>query len=527
MILNVVLGGGFVVAAAASAVRYRRGQRRETPERLVATVLPLVAYVLAAGFFSALCKAPYYGWNGARLAPVVAWVGGRPLYSTQDAGSVQTTMYPPLSAVAYAPAAAFPEPTSAVVAGSLLAQLYYFLPVLYLCLTCPLSLAQPGDRRLGLLLFSLFVTLTLGFSGLCGSATFIHADAPALGLGLASCLVLSRARSSEPVRFGLCALLAWLSVCSKQPMLPLVGVLPLWTLLGEGWRQALRLTLWLISVGAAVAALLLAMFPLDGLVFNTVLIPLRVPWLGSFPSNLAYTFLELQAYLLPVVLLLAGLVILLLREDPMSKTSAWQARNDWLLPLAVALILLPVSVLGRVKIGGALNSFSFTLYFAAAAVVMLAGRLLRLWEEHKQVALRSSCVLFVALASLAVTVYSFQRIIGDKLHLLSAERNENRWAYESLVRDRGSGTYFPGQPLAHWLANGELPHLSLAVYDRDTVTPYPSRPPQIRAHVPANLSKICIGNDFGKESERLVKEHFPEFGKPLDEDGAFHCVGRR
>ncbi len=521
MILNLVLSAGFVAAAAASAVQYRRGRRQETSLRLVQTALPLVIYVLAASFFSSLYQAPYFVWNGARLAPAVAWVRGHPLYSTADAGSVQTTMYPPFAAIAYAPAAVFPEPTSAVVAGSLLAHLYYFLPVLYLCL------ARSRDRRLGLLLFSLFTTLTLGFRGLQGSASFIHADAPALGLGLASCLVLSRAESSQRMRFGICGLLAWLSVWSKQPLLPLVGVLPLWVLLCEGRRPVLRFTLWLVSVGAAAAAVFLVLFPLDGLLFNTVVVPRDVPWVGRFPSNLAYAFLELQAYLLPVTLILVGCVILLLRDDPVSKLSAWLARNDWVLPLAAALILLPVSVLGRVKIGGALNNFSYTLYFAVAAVLMIVLRLLQLWDGHKESARRSACVLFVALSSIVVAVYGFQRIIGAKLHLLSAERNENRQAYEYLVRHRDRPAYFPGQPLAHLLAGDALPHFSLAVYDRDTLTPYPLRPPQIRARVPANLSRICIGQDFRKESEHLVHSHFPDFGKPLDEGGPFTCIGRR
>ena len=521
MFLNLVLSAGFVAAAAASAAQCRRGRRQQTSLLLVQTALPLVIYVLAASFFSSLYQAPYLAWNAARLAPAVAWVHGRPLYSTEDAGSVQTTMYPPLAAIAYAPAAVFPEPTSAVLAGNLLAHLYYFLPVLFLCL------ARSRDRRLGLLLFSLFTTLTFGFWGLAGSASFIHADAPALGLGLASCLVLSRTESSQQTRFGVSAALAWLSVLSKQPLLPLVGVLALWVLLSEGWRQAFRFSAWLISIGMATVTLLLALFPLDGLLFNTVLIPREVPWLGSFPSNLAYAFLELQAYLLPIALILAGCVILLLRDDPASKPSAWLARNDWVLPLTAGLILLPVSVLGRVKIGGALNNFSYTLYFGVAAVLMIVLRLLRLWDEHKEAACRTACVSFVALSSILVAVYGFQRIIGDKLHLLSAERNENRQAYEYLVRHRDSTAYFPGQPLAHWLAGEALPHFSLAVYDRDTLTPYPLRPAQIRAHVPANLSKICIGQDFRKESEHLVNSHFPDFGKPLDGHGPFTCVGRR
>ena len=197
------------------------------------------------------------------------------------------------------------------------------------------------------------------------------------------------------------------------------------------------------------------------------------------------------------------------------------------MPLAVGLILLPVAVLGRVEIGGALNSFSYTLYFVAAALLMIVLRLLRLWDENRQVACRSAGVLFLALSSIVISLHGFQRIIGDKLHLLTAERNENRAAYEHLLGRRDNSAYSPGQPLAHLLAADALPHLSLAVYDRDTLTPYTLRAPQIQAHAPANLSKICIGQDFKKESGHLVNSHFPDFGKPLVKIGPFTCIGRR
>ena len=403
MPLNLALGAGFIAAVAVSVAAYRRG--RESSDRLLQGALPLVVYVLAASFLSSLYKAPHWGWNGARLAPVVAWVGGEPLYSTENAGSVQTTMYPPFSAVAYVPAAVFTEPTSAVVVGSLLAHVYYFAPILYMCLW------RPYRRGFGLLLFSLFAILTFSFRGLEGAASIIHADAPALGLGLASCIVLTRARSSQWARFGLSALLAWLSVWSKQPLLPLVAVLPLWVLLCDGGRQAVRFALWLMSVGAAMAALFLTLFPLEGLLFNTVLIPREVPWVGAFPSNLAYAFLELQTYLLPIVLILLGSVILLIRDDPATKLSTWLPPNDWVLPAAAALILVPVSVLGRVKIGGALNNFSYSLYFALAAGVMIMLRLLHLWDQHKGLARRDTLISFVALSSLLISVYGFQHLL--------------------------------------------------------------------------------------------------------------------
>ena len=484
--------------------------------------MPVVVYVLGASLFGSLYRAPHLGWNAARLAPAIGWVRGHALYSTEQAGSVQTTMYSPFSAIAYAPAALFDEPTSAVVAGSILAHLYYFLPVLYL------ALSEPGRRSLGFLLFFFFAVVTFNFEGPSESIR-IHADAPALGLGLTSCIVLLRCRGDLSHRNMLMtAVAAWLAVWSKQPLLPLVPTLCLWVFATRGRRQGIGFALWMASAGVATAGLLFMMFPLDGLLFNTVRVPAQVPWLGNFPYNLAFTFLELQEYLLPVALTLLGCTILLLRQDPVDHLSQWLLRNPWSLLLLASLVLVPVSVLARVKIGGALNNFSYTLHLALAAVIAVSLRLSHLWDTHEEKSALHSYTKLIALSGLLVAVWAFQSTVSRKLHLFPEERNENRIAYDYVRDHPGSGVYFPGQPLAHLLAEKSLPHFSLAVYDRDTLTPYRVGMKQIAAHLPTNLSQVCIGHDFKKESDRMVRTHLPEFAKtPVQTVGdPFECVGK-
>ena len=377
-----------------------------------------------------------------------------------------------------------------------------------------------------LLLFFFFAVITFNFQGL-SEVIRIHADAPALGLGLTSCIVLLRCRGVVSRRnMLLTAVAAWLAVWSKQPLLPLLPTLCVWVFATRGRRQGIGFALCMASVGVATAGLFFMVFPLDGLLFNTVRVPAQVPWLGNFPYNLAFTFLELQGYLLPVALTLLGCTILLLRRDPADHLSQWLLQNPWSMLVFVSLVLVPVSVLARVKIGGALNNFSYTLHFALAAVIAVSLRLSHLWDTREEKSALHSYTKLIALSGLLLAVWAFQSTISQKLHLLLRERNENRIAYDYVRAHLGSGVYFPGQPLAHLLAENGLPHFSLAVYDRDTLTPYRVGAKQIAAHLPTNMSQVCMGRDFKKESDHMLRMHLPEFAETSAQTvgDPFECV---
>ncbi len=161
-------------------------------------------------------------------------------------------------------------------------------------------------------------------------------------------------------------------------------------------------------------------------------------------------------------------------------------------------------------------------------MIAVSLRLSHLWDTHEEKSALHSYTKLIALSGLLVAVWAFQSTVSRKLHLFPEERNENRIAYDYVRDHPGSGVYFPGQPLAHLLAEKSLPHFSLAVYDRDTLTPYRVGMKQIAAHLPTNLSQVCIGHDFKKESDRMVRTHLPEFAKtPVQTVGdPFECVGK-
>ena len=406
--INFLLSAGFIASALIALIWDRQGRQLPTGDRLLRAAFPLAFYLLIASFFSSWYQAPYHAWDGARLAPAIALWNAEPLYSTSRTGSVQTTMYPPFSAIAFAPAALFDQPGAAMLAGSLLAHCYYFFPVLYLCLSLP------GDRKLSVMLLFLFVTVSFNYAELGASASRVHADAPALGFGLAACLVLTREKLSPHRRFALAASLVWLSIWSKQLLLPLAILLPLWVLLAHGRRAALHLTLWLVGLGTLFAVGLLVVFGTEGLFFNTVAIPGAMPWIRKTPFNLAYVFMELVDYLLPILLVLLGCVVLLLREDPVSNLRTWLRGNAWMLVFLAALALVPSSVLGRVKVGGALNNLSYTLYFALAATAMIMMRLADLWDRSPGGEEFDTFKRFTALAGILVALYGLGSVLGPE-----------------------------------------------------------------------------------------------------------------
>jgi hypothetical protein len=155
---------------------------------------------------------------------------------------------------------------------------------------------------------------------------------------------------------------AWLSVWSKQTMVPLPPALWLWATSAGGWRAGLKAGTWLFATGAVISSAFLLSFDRDAMLFDAVSWPGHLPWKGSTPGNLFDALYEFLPHALPfAVVLMAG-------------TSGKGDGARWRLPVLVALAMVPMAVLGRVKKGGDINSFSPALYpLLLAATALLSA----------------------------------------------------------------------------------------------------------------------------------------------------------
>src|SRR5215467_1467770 len=105
--------------------------------RFRAMLLWVAGFIFLVVIICAISAAPqehtYFGpggvWNDPRLAPVAAWLRGYPLYTPESIGIINGNIYPPLGALAFAPAAMFGDPIVAVIVGSMLSLLMNLSPV--------------------------------------------------------------------------------------------------------------------------------------------------------------------------------------------------------------------------------------------------------------------------------------------------------------------------------------------------------------------------------------------------------------
>src|SRR4029077_9268295 len=99
-------------------------------DRIGALVVVPGLLALWSSIVGAVVGAPALDWNGALLTPTIALVHGYTLYYPRTSGPILSTVYGPLSWLAFLPAAAFTTPTTAVLCAAVLNISFVVLPLL-------------------------------------------------------------------------------------------------------------------------------------------------------------------------------------------------------------------------------------------------------------------------------------------------------------------------------------------------------------------------------------------------------------
>lgn len=468
--LLLVLGG-----AAGYLLAWTR--RADPPSRrLLAALLPLAALVAMAGMALQVLTAPYEEWNSARLAPSFALSLGHPIYPGKDEGPVLNTIYGPLAYLAYLPAVLARSPDEACMIGVTLAAVMFLTPWI-LFLLAPLREDPIGT----LAAFLGLVLLTLSIYGLRYSAFLVHADAPLLCLGGVACWLLRRGNGSDHARAPLAACLAAASCLVKQTGLFLVPGLVIHVTREGGARSACRFLAHGLLATTALVLLSLARFDASGLGFNMITIPSSHAW----GSNLPHVAGELALLLFPVLLVIFGGSR---REGP---------GPDVVLLTVAGLSMMPAALLGRVKVGGDLNSFTVCLYYLlpAAALALLTCRASR-WRDGVLVLLLLSGIV---------------RHVGSiDLLLRSGERPPSGEAMAfAFLRRYPDRAYFPWSPLPALMADRRLGHFAHGVTDRALAGSAP-KPEVFQRYLPEHLEWVAFDERF--EGVRMdIMDYFQDF----------------
>jgi hypothetical protein len=448
------------------------------PGGLICFLGLLSAISALLGFGLAISQAPSIIENDHRLAPTFAVAHGYRLYYGPDQGPVLSTIYGPITALAYTPALLASTPMAAERLATAVAIVLFFFPMFLLSSQAGgLSNWQTCASVLGLA-----AALTFLSPSLSASSVLIHADAPALAAGAVACW-LSRVTTRLSARRAILAgVFASLAIMSKQNMLPLSIALGLWWLF-LSWKYVFA-----FAAGAAVsmlavwAVILRLSSSLSAAWFNWFQIPLHQPYDKTlfFPitDSLVRTML---LYLLPIGAMLG--VYFQARAK-----AGWKARFNSLsiLFLWAGLWLVPTSVAGRIKAGGAENALSPAIYFFALACLLeLAPYLSAASADDSRARLA-----LVALAILLGTYVIFRLPENVYLTLKKSAQTPTEEVYR-FSRSHPGQVYFPQFPLAILMAEGRLYDFSWGLSDRRAAG-HPVPEAQFLADTPSSTNKMAL-----------------------------------
>lgn len=490
---------------------------------------PLLAVAVWACVVSIVVRPAMTSWSGVRLAPIAGFLRGYPLYPSESSGPVNGWIYPPISALAYAPTAWLAEPWRAILGGRLLSLVFVFGPV-------ALALAAERRRRAlstagVVLLFAVFLGLTQQSKPLRYISTEILADAPALGLLALTVFLSSRIAGPRGVWFGLLAMFtATLAAWSKQLEVGLLlvpfgaGIL--------GLRSGSRR--WFVAgsllIVASVSLLIVLGFGFRDLVFQLVELPRRHPFRTSRWSGFVELLRDARGDELTLAAL-CGVATVLMAVVPRRSEDRGQERPSssvWRFGLAAAVVEAPLALLGFVKVGGDVNSLAHFLFPWALAALFLYGELLARWRPLGWLVLAAGLVLggtqlqettdlLRGVSGTGRTDYARVRTwIDEERRLAAFER-----AHPGLV-------YFPTYPLTALLVNGRLAHAEYGVFDR-SLADLPLDESALRRGIPSRARYLCYpgGLSFTVPGH-FLKRALPEFSRPvrLDELPFCECYER-
>jgi hypothetical protein len=478
--------GGVVAAVLAGA--YLARVARTPLVRCAAFLVPLATLALLWTTLGLLVEAPWHHWIAVRLLPSAVLLEGHALYTEAASGPLTGWIYPPLFPLAMTATMWIEDLTLAIYASALVNAAFLLVPLGVL-------FRRAGARGLaGWTLFLIGWAASASAFPARNILAGVHADALAVGLGLSSLSCLVRGDGEPPGRrrVVLAALFGVLSVFTKQVEVPLLAAELLFLILVHGRRSALEYLLASSAAALALVALFAAVFGTQALLLNTLVLPMRHPFLTLGPL-----VLQMVREFLPWI---AAYVV-----------AAWLARaaprpwlaSDHALVFLAALFLLPTSILARAKLGGGVNSYHAQPYLIAAVALALSVRLRALPERTRWLALAALSVAGFAALPLGRARHAYRNVgeIGENPQHRAAE----------FARAHPGEAWFPYYPLASLRGEGALYHFLSGINDRERAG-YRVDDASFRAGLPASLRYVA----FDPRSSHDVLVRLPEFSRRVE-----------
>jgi hypothetical protein len=448
--------------------------------RFRAMLLWAVAFLLLVFIICAISGAPQeqsnFGapgpWNDARLAWVAAWLRGYPLYASESSGIINGNMYPPLGALAFAPAAMFGDPVLAVIVGSMLSLLMGLSPGVVALTLCSRGLQKSSEAAKMILLGSVLYLGLLIITDTTRHTLFaIHVDAPAIALMLWGIIFYAIWwATGAPSSIAVSAFFLSSVVWAKQVGVSLPFIFLIVTYLIGGLRPALIFSAWSLGTLAFWLLVLTLIVDWHAFLFNiwTVLagqpfkseqiagnkIERIILYLAQSVQFLKYHWL---LYLTMFALALGLKVCAKHSGDKSLRLSSTLGVSS----LIAGVTMLPFAWLGLAKIGGEVNSAAYSvqpvlfgLVIGSLGLVEVAKKAGVQWNVIAQSVICAwLCLVFIAaLPDRSILHYPFNITSSPMLTVYKESKSDKVW--------------FPEFPLSSLLSTGHLYHFSPGIFDR-------------------------------------------------------------
>lgn len=442
--------------------------------RIALLTLPVLLLGLAYVYFATAALATRWPWSACRLAPALAVFHGYPLYSPAETGPINGWLYGPVPAMAWMPAALASTPLAALRIAVVISLAFLLVPLFFAARIAGRPSAENALFTLAAFVFGASALLTIYPTWYMASA--LNGDFAAVGLGLASCLVLLGSGETPGWRrLAVSALLTVLAGWSKQIEAPLALAQLLWLGARHGRASAGRFLLACGAIGLAVSAVFVLTCGPSALLFNMWTIPSHHAFIGGASAWFDETR-DFFTYTAIFWFLCAALAWPVTGESLRSHSRAWLAARPWILPLLAALILLPGGALATIKVGGDRNSIHSAYYLIAASALALSHGGARLAGRLPRLA--PLAVLLAAAVPLIVAV----RLVASYPSRPELPAENLSPAAFAFSREHPGEVYFPWDPLATLQSEQRLYHFEYGIRDRLFAGVSPSA-----AHVAAGL----------------------------------------
>ncbi len=465
---------------------------RPTADRIASRCLPGALVTLAALLAGCLGSMLFSTFSYIHLTPSIALWHGYDLYYGPTDGPVLNTIYPPLAALVYLPSGFGRDPTWAMGVAFAVNLALFLAPVT--CFLARLSTGSSGVRVRVAWALVFFVAASVCYRPSRSLLEVAHADAPALAFGALACFFFWCAvQKSSLVFVVVSSLFAVMAVWSKQTAVPILGALPILAFLASGRRFFLRYLTCLAVSGLAVSGLFILGFGFENMFFNMWTLQSRLPlqfagmsWLGLF--------WQLATLVVPLLCLIVLAAFVDVQGGGVGgrPVRRWLRESPWTILVFVGVCMLPVSILGRARLGGDDNSYHSVYYFILAATVLLAEMAVRRADRRTQemsVVMMMLCWLLHSLFAVPTA-----RQVDNLSH---ARTNPEQMAYQYAARHPGEA-FFPRFTLAGLMAEGELYHCEIGVLDRNNAG-LPVGERHFQKHLPAGFRYVVFGPDLAED----------------------------